>query len=54
MLVSLAKSVTGAVDSGTWLQPILAGLVGYVLADHYDHENTPVFGSQIEAFQGHH
>ncbi|XP_027067547.1 fatty acid desaturase 4, chloroplastic-like [Coffea arabica] len=54
VLVSLAKSVTGAADSGIWLQPILAGLVGYVLADHYDHENTPVFGSQIEAFQGHH
>ncbi|XP_071907535.1 fatty acid desaturase 4, chloroplastic-like [Coffea arabica] len=65
VLVSLAKSVTGAVDSGTWLQPILAGVVGYVLADlgsgvyhwgidNYGDENTPVFGSQIEAFQGHH
>lgn len=65
VLVSLAKSVTGAADSHIWLQPILAGLVGYVLADlgsgvyhwgidNYGDENTPVFGSQIEAFQGHH
>lgn len=65
VLISLAKSVTGAADSQIWLEPILAGLVGYVLADlgsgiyhwgidNYGSEETPVFGAQIEAFQGHH
>ncbi|CAL5390504.1 unnamed protein product [Camellia sinensis] len=65
VLVSLAKCVTAAANSHTWLEPILAGLVGYVLADlgsgvyhwaidNYGGSTTPVFGSQIEAFQGHH
>lgn len=65
VLISLAKSVAGAADSHIWLEPILAGLVGYVLADlgsgvyhwgidNYGDEKTPFFGSQIEAFQGHH
>ncbi|KAL6999317.1 Fatty acid desaturase 4, chloroplastic [Sarracenia purpurea var. burkii] len=63
--VSLAKCVTAAADSHMWLEPILAGLVGYVVADlgsgvyhwaidNYGGATTPVFGSQIEAFQGHH
>ncbi|KAM2960940.1 hypothetical protein FF1_030573 [Malus domestica] len=65
VLVSLAKSITCAADSHIWLEPILAGLVGYVLADlgsgvyHWGIDNygdalTPIFGIQIEAFQGHH
>ena len=48
-----------------WLEPVFAGLIGYVLADiragayhwgidNYGDASTPVFGSQIEAFQGHH
>ncbi|KAK3027970.1 hypothetical protein RJ639_039437 [Escallonia herrerae] len=55
----------GAAESHIWLEPILAGLVGYVLADlgsgvyhwgidNYGSAETPVFGPQIEAFQGHH
>lgn len=63
--ISLVKCVTAAADSHTWLEPILAGLVGYILADlgsgvyhwaidNYGDASTPVFGSQIEAFQGHH
>ncbi|KAK4398508.1 Fatty acid desaturase 4, chloroplastic [Sesamum angolense] len=65
VLVSLAKSVVGVVDSHMWLEPVLSGLVGYVLADlgsgiyhwgidNYGGAETPVFGGQIEAFQGHH
>ncbi|KAL8033584.1 hypothetical protein ABFX02_13G168900 [Erythranthe guttata] len=65
VLVSLAKSTVGAADSHIWLEPILAGLIGYVMADlgsgvyhwgidNYGGAGTPVFGSQIEAFQGHH
>ncbi|XP_068338734.1 fatty acid desaturase 4, chloroplastic-like [Pyrus communis] len=65
VLVSLAKSVTCAADSHIWLEPFLAGLVGYVLADlgsgvyhwgidNYGGASTPIFGPQIEAFQGHH
>lgn len=65
VLVSLAKSVAGATDSHILLEPILAGLIGYVMADlgsgvyhwgidNYGGADTPVFGSQIEAFQGHH
>ncbi|KAI8009522.1 hypothetical protein LOK49_LG06G00527 [Camellia lanceoleosa] len=65
VLVSLAKCATAAANSHMWLEPILAGLVGYVLADlgsgvyhwaidNYGGSTTPVFGSQIEAFQGHH
>ncbi|KAI8552800.1 hypothetical protein RHMOL_Rhmol06G0296100 [Rhododendron molle] len=63
--ISLAKCVTAAADSHNWLEPILAGLVGYILADlgsgvyhwaidNYGDASTPVFGFQIEAFQGHH
>ncbi|XP_062015394.1 fatty acid desaturase 4, chloroplastic [Rosa rugosa] len=65
VLISLAKSVAGAAHSHIWAEPILAGLVGYVLADlgsgvyhwgidNYGGASTPIFGAQIEAFQGHH
>ncbi|URE42676.1 Kua-ubiquitin conjugating enzyme hybrid localization domain [Musa troglodytarum] len=62
---SLAKSVAAAADSGSVVEPLLAAYVGYILADlgtgiyhwaidNYGGPSTPVFGSQIEAFQGHH
>lgn len=65
VLISLAKSITGAANSRIWLEPILAGLVGYALADlwsgvyhwgidNYGSPSTPIFGSQIEEFQRHH
>ncbi|KAF5728396.1 hypothetical protein HS088_TW21G00543 [Tripterygium wilfordii] len=65
VLISLAKSIWVAADSQIWFEPILAGLVGYILADlgsgvyhwgidNYGDESTPIFGPQIEAFQGHH
>ncbi|EOA18002.1 hypothetical protein CARUB_v10006437mg [Capsella rubella] len=65
LFVSLAKSVTGGFDSHLWLEPALAGYAGYILADlgsgvyhwaidNYGDESTPVVGTQIEAFQGHH
>ncbi|KAH6786403.1 fatty acid desaturase A [Perilla frutescens var. hirtella] len=65
VLVSLAKSVAAAAESHIWLEPIIAGLIGYVLADlgsgvyhwgidNYGGADTPVFGSQIDGFQGHH
>ncbi|KAM7498865.1 hypothetical protein LguiA_023279 [Lonicera macranthoides] len=65
VLATLANSITNATGSQMWLEPILASLVGYVLADlgsgvyhwaidNYGDTSTPIFGSQIEAFQGHH
>ncbi|KAK2632763.1 hypothetical protein EUGRSUZ_L01106 [Eucalyptus grandis] len=65
VLVALAKSVVASCESHVWAEPILAGAVGYVLADlgsgvyhwgidNYGDASTPVFGTQIEAFQGHH
>lgn len=65
VLISLAKATTGAAESHMWLEPILAGLVGYILADlgsgvyhwgidNYGNASTPFFGTQIDAFQGHH
>lgn len=65
MLFSLAKAAAGAASSHMLIEPVLAGYVGYVLADlgsgvyhwgidNYGDASTPVFGGQIEAFQGHH
>ena len=65
VLVSLAKAIMGAAESQMWLEPILAGFLGYILADlasgfyhwgidNYGSASTPIFGTQIEAFQGHH
>ncbi|KAF6168017.1 hypothetical protein GIB67_011402 [Kingdonia uniflora] len=65
LLVSLAKSVVGAADTGIYIEPVIAGLLGYFFADlgsgvyhwaidNYGDASTPVFGSQIDAFQGHH
>lgn len=65
VLVALAKSIEAAIGSHIWAGPILAGLVGYILADlgsgvyhwaidNYGDATTPIFGAQIEAFQGHH
>ncbi|KDP39104.1 hypothetical protein JCGZ_00861 [Jatropha curcas] len=65
VLISLAKAIAASANSHIWLQPILAGYIGYILADlgsgayhwgidNYGDASTAVFGSQIEAFQGHH
>lgn len=65
VFVSLAKSALLTAESHTWSGPLLAGWAGYVLADlgsgvyhwgidNYGDASTPVFGPQIEAFQGHH
>ncbi|KAJ8747533.1 hypothetical protein K2173_014385 [Erythroxylum novogranatense] len=65
VLVSLAKAIVGAAASHNLLEPMLTGYIGYILADlasgvyhwgidNYGDESTPIFGSQIEAFQGHH
>ncbi|KAJ0046466.1 hypothetical protein Pint_04172 [Pistacia integerrima] len=65
VLVSLAKSMVAAAFSHVWIEPMLAGYVGYILADlgsgvyhwgidNYGDASTPIFGSQIDAFQGHH
>ncbi|KAJ7963844.1 fatty acid desaturase 4, chloroplastic [Quillaja saponaria] len=65
VFISLAESMIGAAEVHMWLEPILAGLIGYILADlgsgvyHWGIDNygdaaTPLFGTQIEAFQGHH
>ncbi|XP_061962827.1 fatty acid desaturase 4, chloroplastic [Populus nigra] len=65
VLVSLAKAIAGAGHSHIWLEPMLAGYIGYILADlgsgvyhwgidNYGDGSTPIFGNQIEAFQGHH
>ncbi|KAI3688540.1 hypothetical protein L2E82_46181 [Cichorium intybus] len=65
VLISLANSITGSIDSHIWLEPVLSGFAGYLFADlgsgvyhwgidNYGDASTPVFGSQIDAFQGHH
>ncbi|KAI3504429.1 hypothetical protein L1887_25894 [Cichorium endivia] len=65
VLISLASSIIGSIHSHIWLEPILSGFVGYLFADlatgvyhwgidNYGDSSTPVFGSQIEEFQGHH
>lgn len=65
VLISLAKSITGASSSRTRFELITSGLVGYVMADlatgiyhwaidNYGCAKTPIFGSQIESFQVHH
>ncbi|EOY12432.1 hypothetical protein QUC31_001820 [Theobroma cacao] len=65
LVISLAKAMMGVADSHVWLEPMLAGYVGYIVADllsavyhwgidNYGDASTPVFGSQIEGFQGHH
>ncbi|KAL5804135.1 hypothetical protein ACOSQ3_030935 [Xanthoceras sorbifolium] len=65
VMISLAKSMVAAANSHIWLEPMLAGYIGYILADlgsgvyhwgidNYGDASTPIFGSQIEAFQGHH
>lgn len=65
VLVSLVNSIIASINSGIWIEPILSGFVGYMFADlatgiyhwfidNYGDASTPVFGSQIEAFQGHH
>lgn len=62
---ALINSVAAALDSGAVIEPALAAFLGYVLADlgtgiyhfavdNYGGPSTPLFGSQIEAFQGHH
>lgn len=65
VLISLAKCIDAAAESHVWFDPAVAGLVGYALADlgsgvyhwgidNYGGAGTPVFGPQIDAFQGHH
>ncbi|KAH7860429.1 hypothetical protein Vadar_013313 [Vaccinium darrowii] len=63
--ISLVKCITAAINSCSWLEPIIAGCFGYVLADlgtgvyhwaidNYGSASTPIFGPHIEAFQSHH
>ncbi|XP_050218691.1 fatty acid desaturase 4, chloroplastic [Mercurialis annua] len=65
VLISLAKAIVAAAGSDAWLQTMLAGYVGYLFADlgsgvyhwgidNYGDASTPIFGAQIDAFQGHH
>ncbi|XP_054808673.1 fatty acid desaturase 4, chloroplastic-like [Prosopis cineraria] len=65
VIVSLAKCISQATIMEVWFEPILAGWVGYMLADlgsgvyhwaidNYGDESTPVFGPQIDAFKRHH
>ncbi|KAJ6835892.1 fatty acid desaturase 4, chloroplastic [Iris pallida] len=65
VLAAMSNSASAAADSGSLLEPALAAALGYVLADlgsgfyhfgidNYGGTSTPVFGPQIEAFQGHH
>ncbi|KAJ0974779.1 hypothetical protein J5N97_016744 [Dioscorea zingiberensis] len=64
-LSPIAKSITISLTSNSALEPILAALLGYALADlatgfyhwaidNYGGPSTPLVGSQIQAFQGHH
>ncbi|EPS57282.1 hypothetical protein M569_17537, partial [Genlisea aurea] len=63
--LTLAKSAGLAAESHVWMEPLAACCVGYLLSDlgsgvyhwaidNYGDGGTPVFGGQIEGFQGHH
>ncbi|XP_068667795.1 fatty acid desaturase 4, chloroplastic-like [Aristolochia californica] len=63
--ISLAKSITGSISSGLWLQSSFAAFMGYLVADltsgvyhwaidNYGGPETLVYGSYINTFQGHH
>ncbi|KAG9454091.1 hypothetical protein H6P81_006995 [Aristolochia fimbriata] len=65
LFVSLGKALLGSFQSHIWVEPSLAALLGYFLADlgsgvyhwgidNYGGAETPFFGGQIAAFQGHH
>ncbi|KAJ4880425.1 hypothetical protein Rs2_37480 [Raphanus sativus] len=65
VFASFAKSVIGGFGSHLLLEPPLAGVAGYILADlgsglyhwaidNYGDESTPLVGTQIEAARGHH
>ncbi|KAL8215739.1 hypothetical protein R6Q57_022576 [Mikania cordata] len=65
VLASIVSSIIGSNDLHIWLEPMLSGFIGYLFADlgsgvyhwgidNYGNASTPVFGSQIDAFQGHH
>ncbi|KAL6553410.1 hypothetical protein OROGR_007252 [Orobanche gracilis] len=63
--VHLLRSLHSPTNTRSWLDSVLAALVAYILADlgsgiyhwaidNYGSPKTPIFGSQIEGFQGHH
>lgn len=63
--ICLASCIVGSFKSHIWLKTVLAAFIGYILADlatgiyhwaidNYGNEATPVFGTQIHAFQDHH
>ncbi|CAN8326074.1 unnamed protein product [Cochlearia groenlandica] len=65
VFVSFAKSFIGGFSSHLWLEPSLAGLAGYVLADlgsgvyhwatdNYGDESTPLVGTHIQDSIDHH
>ncbi|XP_040383177.1 fatty acid desaturase 4, chloroplastic-like [Oryza brachyantha] len=65
VLSSLSTSASLARDAGSFAGPLAAAAAAYALADlstgvyhwfvdNYGDASTPVFGSQIAAFQGHH
>ncbi|KAK9072278.1 hypothetical protein SSX86_008711 [Deinandra increscens subsp. villosa] len=65
VLATLASSVVGSANEHMWIEPVLSGFMGYLFADlgsgvyhwgidNYGDASTPVFGTQIDAFQGHH
>ncbi|XP_020103086.1 fatty acid desaturase 4, chloroplastic isoform X1 [Ananas comosus] len=65
VIASLVKSVSVAAACGAAVEPLLGAVLGYLLADlgtgvyhwaidNYGGPSTPVFGAQIEGFQGHH
>ncbi|PIM98773.1 Ubiquitin-conjugating enzyme [Handroanthus impetiginosus] len=66
VLISLAKTLFLIINnSRPWVDSMFAAFIGYVMADlatgiyhwaidNYGSAKTSIFGSQIEAFQGHH
>ncbi|PIN16264.1 Ubiquitin-conjugating enzyme [Handroanthus impetiginosus] len=66
VLISLVKALFLITNnSKLWLDSVFAALIGYITADlcsgiyhwavdNYGNGKTPIFGSQIEAFQAHH
>ncbi|KAJ1407921.1 hypothetical protein SESBI_23951 [Sesbania bispinosa] len=63
LLISLGESIKGAVDLHMWVEPILAGWVGYILADlgsgvyhwaidNYGDGSTPIVEPKLKHSKG--
>ncbi|KAL7598208.1 fatty acid desaturase 4, chloroplastic [Lactuca sativa] len=65
VVLSLANSIIGSIDSHIWLEPVLSGFAGYLFSDlatgiyhwgidNYGDASTPLIGAQCDMALGHH